>query len=212
MNAPVRGMPERLPDGERVLWQGSPDWRVLARRAFHIRKLAAYFGVIVAWVAVDAVLKGEAPGDVAVALLRSAGIAAVPLAIVAAYAWCVARGSVYTVTNRRVVMRIGLAVPMSINLPFVRIDNAGLNARADGSGDISLTLRGGDRLGYAILWPHARPWRMARAEPAMRGLRDAGPVAQILARALAASADMPAPVLRDPATALAGAPHSTMPA
>ena len=29
----ARGLPELLPAGERVLWQGSPDWRGLAREA-----------------------------------------------------------------------------------------------------------------------------------------------------------------------------------
>jgi hypothetical protein len=39
-----------------------------------------------------------------------------------------------------------------------------------------------------MLWPHARPWRMARTEPMLRGIPDVSRVSQILARALAASA------------------------
>jgi len=26
---PVRGLPEKLPAGERILWQGMPDWHPL---------------------------------------------------------------------------------------------------------------------------------------------------------------------------------------
>ena len=37
---PQYGLPERLPATEKILWQGSPDARALARSAFHIRKLA----------------------------------------------------------------------------------------------------------------------------------------------------------------------------
>ena len=37
------GLPEPLPRGERLLWQGRPDWRQLALHAFHVRKLAFYF-------------------------------------------------------------------------------------------------------------------------------------------------------------------------
>jgi len=37
---PVKGLPEHLPQGEVMLWQGSPHWQSLALRAFHIRKVA----------------------------------------------------------------------------------------------------------------------------------------------------------------------------
>ena len=40
---PAYGLPERLPANERILWQGSPDWRTLARRVFFVRTLALYF-------------------------------------------------------------------------------------------------------------------------------------------------------------------------
>ena len=40
---PQRGLPEALPAGEHLLWQGQPDWRMLARKAFHVRKLVVYF-------------------------------------------------------------------------------------------------------------------------------------------------------------------------
>ena len=42
----VSGLPEPLPAGERMIWQGKPDWRALALRAFHVRKVAIYFGVL----------------------------------------------------------------------------------------------------------------------------------------------------------------------
>ena len=43
---PQHGLPERLPGDERIVWQGAPDPGVLARRAFHLRKLALYFGLL----------------------------------------------------------------------------------------------------------------------------------------------------------------------
>ena len=39
---PELGLPEALPRGEQVRWQGSPDWKTLALRGFHVRKLAVY--------------------------------------------------------------------------------------------------------------------------------------------------------------------------
>ena len=59
------GLPERLPAGERLLWQGAPAWRELARRAFHLDKLALYFGVILALRATVVVADG---GNLATAL------------------------------------------------------------------------------------------------------------------------------------------------
>ena len=46
---PIRGLPDHLPKGERLLWQGAPDWRLLAIQAFHVRKVAIYFALIAAW-------------------------------------------------------------------------------------------------------------------------------------------------------------------
>jgi len=40
---PEYGLPERLPDGEKMLWQGAPDFKALAIRVFHLRKLALHF-------------------------------------------------------------------------------------------------------------------------------------------------------------------------
>ena len=191
-----RGLPERLPDGERLLWQGAPDWRVLARRAFHLRGLAVYFGVIVAYCFGSAVLGGM-PLAGAASAAKLAGLALLPIGFLAAYAWAVGRVTVYSITNRRVVIQLGLTLPMTINLPFAKIEAASLKVRANGTGDISLLLNAKDKVAYLVLWPHARPWRLARPEPMLRAVPDAGRVGQLLARALAASADMPVPAVPD---------------
>lgn len=195
---PPRGLPEQLPEGERLLWQGAPDWRMLARQAFHVRGLAIYFGVIVAYCLGSSVLGGTPPAEAALSAAKLAGVALVPIALVVAYAWAVGRATVYSVTNRRVVLQLGLALPVTINMPFSKIDSAALSLRANGFGDISLLLNAGDKLAYLVLWPHARPWRLKRPEPMFRSVPDAGRVGQLLARALAASADMPVPATPEP--------------
>ena len=190
-----RGLPEQLPDGERLLWQGAPDWRMLARQVFRIRGLALYFAVAVAYYFGSTILNGTAPADAALSTARLAGIAMVPISFLAGYSWLVSRSTVYTITNQRVVIQLGLALPMTINLPFGKIETAAIKPRVNGFGDISLLLNSRDKLAYLVLWPHARPWRMARPEPTFRAIADVGSVAQVLARALAASADMPVPAL-----------------
>ena len=44
---PIRGLPEKLPEGEHILWQGSPDFRRLAREALGVRWIMAYFAILV---------------------------------------------------------------------------------------------------------------------------------------------------------------------
>ncbi len=190
-NSGGRGLPEKLPAGEHVLWQGTPAWKILYRRAFHARPLAIYFAVLLVWCEGSYLLHGGAPLAVLLSTLKLGGLSLIPLALLAIYAWGVQRSAVYTVTNRRVVMSIGIVVPMSINLPFAKIGAAGLHRNADGSGDVTLQLIDGETISYAVLWPHARPWRMGRAEPMLRCLPDAEAAATILARALATHAAGP---------------------
>jgi Bacterial PH domain len=181
---PVRGLPEHLPAGERVLWQGAPDWWGLAKRAFHVRMVAIYGIALLAWHGLSTAADGA---SLAAAASKTLFLAPLPLALVGVLlllAWLFARSTVYTITNRRVVMRFGVALPMTINLPFKRIRSAALKVDRKGIGDLPLALVGDDRIAWLHLWPHARPWRIARPEPMLRALPEAAKVAEILAAAL----------------------------
>jgi Bacterial PH domain len=182
------GLPEPLPAGERLLWQGSPDWRVLAREAMHTRLLSIYFAVLLAWRGATVLANGGSARDAGEAVLWLLPLAVIAIALLAAMAWLVARTSVYTVTDKRVVMRIGVVLGITFNLPHAQIESAGLRTNADGSGDITLVLAGPDRIAYAHLWPHARPWRLKRAEPMLRALPEVRTLAALLGAALADSA------------------------
>lgn len=180
---PQHGLPETLPAGETLLWQGSPDWRALARRAFHLRKLALYFGALVL---LRAAFVFDDSGSTAAALRATIGplaLAALALGLVALLAWLSARSSVYTLTDKRVVMRIGIVLTLSFNLPYKRVASAGLHLDAGGSGDIALALLPPDRIAWLHLWPHCRPWRLSRPEPMLRCVPDAERVARVLSQA-----------------------------
>ena len=193
-------LPGRLPPGERVLWQGAPDWRALARDALHIRGLALYFAVLVAWVGGSALWHGATPARAGLDLLTAAGVAAVPLAVIAVYAWLSARAATYTITNRRVVLRLGVAMPVSINLPFAQINGAGLTGARDGTGNLPLQIAESGRLSWLVLWPHVRPWRLRNPEPMLRALPGAERAGQILAKALAETLETPVPLASEPRT------------
>ncbi|MEL6219599.1 MAG: photosynthetic complex putative assembly protein PuhB [Pseudomonadota bacterium] len=196
---PVLGLPERPPEGERILWQGAPAWRGLAWRAFGVRLVALYFGVLVVWRLAEGVATGvpvtELMFGVVVLLLQ--GLAAAGVLALMAYA--AAKATIYTITTKRVAMRIGVALTVTLNLPHRWTGSAALRQFSDGTGDLPLALTGQTRLAYLMLWPHVRPWRLARAEPALRAVPEAGHVAEILARALRdaaedrARAETPAP-------------------
>jgi hypothetical protein len=187
----VRGLPGPLPAGERLLWQGSPDLAALARRTFHGRSIALYFAVLLAWVAASRLRDGATAGEAALGVLWFTPLAVAGLGLVVLLAWLTARTTVYTVTDRRVVLSYGIAFPMSLNLPFARVAAASARTFADGTADIPLAMAGDDRVAYLMLWPHARPWRVSRPEPALRAVPDGARVAGVLARALAAAAEQP---------------------
>jgi len=190
------GLPEALPRGERILWQGSPDWRVMAREAMHTRMLAIYFGVLLAWRGATVLSNGGSVGDAAVAILWLLPAAVLALAVLTLIAWLIARTSVYTVTDKRVVMRIGVVLGITFNLPHSQIESAGLRANVDGSGDLTLVLADTDRIAYVHLWPHARPWHVKRTEPMLRAVPEVQRVAAILSAALAESAGITRTPLR----------------
>jgi PH (Pleckstrin Homology) domain-containing protein len=195
---PIPGLPGLLPPGERILWQDSPDWRVLARTAFHTRLVAGYFALLAGWGTAGAVWAGGSYLGAAMTIV----VGAVGVTLLHLLAWGSARGTIYTLTNRRIVMRIGIAVPKCINLPLAMIASVDAAIRADGSGDLPLTIAGPPKLGYLALWPHARAWRIARPQPMLRAVPDAPRVAALIARTcLAANPQGSAAVLEMPADA-----------
>ena len=60
---PVRGLPAVLPEGERVLWQGAPNWRSLALNTYQVRTLAYYFGAMVLARGIYLLSTGSSIGD-----------------------------------------------------------------------------------------------------------------------------------------------------
>jgi Bacterial PH domain len=211
---PQSGLPERLPAGERLLWQGAPQARVLARRGFHLGGFALYFGALLAWRIGNLWTDGA---DATALLVGSApllGLATLALGFIAVLAWLVERTTLYTLTDRRLVLRIGIVLTVSFNIPLTRIEAAELRRHPDGSGELALRLLGDDRIGVMHLWPHCRPWRFARAEPMLRALPEVERVAALLASALSASlqadqrATSAAPVTADTAGMPGHLPHA----
>lgn len=183
---PIRGLPEKPPQGEHILWQGVPSTQGIARHAFYARILIGYFLALVALSAGVTLLEGR---GVAVLLQRAPWLIAFGIAVLAiawALSWLIHRTTVYTITNRRLVMRFGLALPMAVNIPFSIIESAGKRAYGDGAGDIALTLRRDQSPAYLLMWPHVRPWKLGRPQPMLRAIDDIDGVADLLTKSLRA--------------------------
>lgn len=185
---PVRGLPAVLPRGEFVLWQGRPSWRVFAQQVFHTRTIAVLVAAAALARAVMSLnagaMIGTALGEAAVIL----GFGLAGIAILSLLAWLVQKTTVYTITNKRIVMRIGVAIQKTFNIPFATMDGAALKMHSADTGSVSVILKPDVSLAYLILWPHARPWRMRHTEPTLRAIPKAENVARLLTDAFTSHA------------------------
>ena len=175
------GLPEQLPADERLLWQGAPQWRLVALHVFHVRTLAWYFAAMMVLQATY--LLGEPERNLFKPLLLSFVLSVISLGILSLMAWLTARTALYTLTNKRVVMRIGIVLTLTFNLPLRMLAAASLKTNPDGSGDIALKLAGNDHIAWLNLWPHARPWVLRHPEPSLRCIADVGTVGECILKA-----------------------------
>ena len=176
-------LPGDIPQGEKILWHGRPSWVSLARRAYRADFVAAYFVALTVW---NCFSVGRESGWVAagVAGAKTLGIGAAALTLLALLAYASARTTLYVVTTRRLVLKVGVALPIFINLPFTQIASASARVYGDGTADIPVALVPSQRVAYFALWPHARPFHFRHPEPALRCVTNGVDVAETVSRAL----------------------------
>lgn len=201
---PVKGLPERPPQHEIILWQGRPDTFALARDAFKITWITGYFVVIVGWRASVGAAEAGLAGAVAFGL-PYVGLWLAAMGVILALSAVVARSTVYTVTSARVAMRIGAALTVTLNLPFRQIARADMTTRRNGTGTIALETLGETKFSYLILWPHCRAGHVRVTKPALRAIPEAAKVAAILAEAAEARLSQPVIERQTPARDLVAA-------
>jgi hypothetical protein len=178
---PINGLPEMPPEGEHILWQGSPDWWALANEALMLRWVAVYFAFLALWRGIAGWVYTSPQHGIAAAVWLI-GLGLLACGLLALFAWIQARAAVYTVTNRRIVLRIGAALTVALNIPYRWIGSADLQLRRDGTGTIALDLIGESNFSYLVCWPHVRPWHMKKTQPALRCIRDAEEVGALISQ------------------------------
>ena len=142
-------------------------------------------------------LLGEPQPRWMVSLLTSLALSLSALGVLTWLAWMTARTTLYTLTSKRVVMRIGIVLTLTFNLPLRQLAAAGVKPLPDGHGDIALTLAGEDRIAWLNLWPHARPWVLKHPQPCLRCVPHAARVGEQLVDAWRAANPHMAAMLGD---------------
>lgn len=197
---PVRGLPEKPPVGEIILWQGRPDTWALAREALNLNWIIGYFVLLIVW-RVGASSADYPIGQALTHAIPFLLIGAVTAGLLLLIAWVQAKATVYTVTTARVAMRVGAALTVTLNLPYTRIEAADLDLRKSGTGTIAFRTAGETKLSFLVLWPHVRPWHAKRPQPALRCIPDAEKVARMIGEAVETRMAQPTVAVRPQAVA-----------
>src|SRR5262245_16162280 len=105
--AVIPGIGPSLPPGEQLLWVGAPKAERVARYALHTRFLIWYFAALLL------LPTAFAASGAWLGALLTAAVWVVPLGIATVmfartFASLVARTTVYAITDRRIVMKVGI--------------------------------------------------------------------------------------------------------
>ena len=169
---PVEGLPDYLPEGETMVWQGRPTVAAMARRVFFVPHLALYFGLLIAGHTVYRLMEGVSAAQVMGTFVWQAGLAATVLVLLAWLARSYAASVMYTLNSERLVIRSGVALPMMVNIPIEQITAADMRVYRDGTGDIVLTPVADRKLHWVLLWPNVSAWYSRPIRPLLRGLAE----------------------------------------
>jgi hypothetical protein len=172
-----------------ILWEGKPDWWPAAVRIWHVRAVGIYFLLLLVNEAYR-IWSGVAPRSAALGdCAHLLGIAILATCLLLGLGVMTARTTRYSISDRALEMRIGIALQARLVIPFAAIAHVRVRARRDGTGDLAVQLKPGQSVIYPKLWPHARPWHLMRAEPMLRAIAAPGVPGAILCRAIAAFND-----------------------
>ena len=147
---PIRGLPERPPEGEVILWQGQPNWLRLTVESLNVWWILGYFIFLFVWrfISVSDLMPLNQAVLVSLPFLALAMIVTLLLMLVG---YIQAKATVYTITNKRVVMRIGAALTVTLNLPFTEIENAAIASSSKNFGSIAIDTKQDAKFSFLVL-------------------------------------------------------------
>jgi hypothetical protein len=169
----IDGIAEPLPAGETVLWSGRPEALSFAKRQFRLGWVALWFGALSLWRGWEALQNGATIPD---ALVRATGLwplAVAALLLLTGLGVAMARSTTYALTRRRLVMNIGVALPITVNIPLRFVDAAAVRELPGGLAELQVTMSPATKLRLSALWPHVGRLADARVRPTFRDVSSA---------------------------------------
>ena len=158
-----------IPVGEMIRWCGRPNWKSLGYHAFGVKYLTVYL-ILSALYAVSQTNSPFRFGAFTVQYLPyiMSGIFASIILFVLAY--LAARHTCYVITEKRVVIRTGIALVFLLNVPFKNVVSIDLQRLANGSGNLSFKAQSKKRIPYLSCWPSVRSGSLLQPVPAFRSI------------------------------------------
>lgn len=166
----IDGVADPLPEGERILWSGKPDAWKFTRRIMRLQWVLAWFLVLAVYRAYGV---GSHGGDFVSMLSAATGqlpLALFALGLLSCLGIAMARSTSYVISPRRLVFQVGVALPITFNVPVRFIDGATLRMHQKHAGDVILSLRKGSKVKALALWPHCQGWTGDSVQAVMRDL------------------------------------------
>ena len=160
-----------IPSGEKIYWCGQPDWVSLGYCCYGIKYLIFYFLVSAFYVVYKIVtpLTLETFLSLYSSYLFSGFLAGM---ILFGIAFLSARHTCYIITEKRIVIRTGVALVFLLNLPFKNILSIDRQKLTKNRGNIAFTVRSRKRIPYLSCWPSVKGRGFLSPIPAFRSISD----------------------------------------
>ena len=179
----INGLPEEvgksIPLDEKVYWNGKPNWRSFGYHSFGLKYFSIYFFVS----ALYAVSQIDSSFSFGAFFIKYtpyliSGILAGNILLLLAY--ISARHTCYVITQKRIVIRTGVALVFLLNMPFKNILSIDMKALARGRGNVIFKVQSKKRIPYLSCWPSVKSGSFLEPIPAFRSIRDIEKVGQII--------------------------------
>ena len=168
-----------IPDGERVCWIGKPNWISFGFNAFGIKYLVVYF-ILSAFYAISQIELvfsfGAFIGEY-ISFIVSGIIAGLILFLLAYFA---AQHTCYVITEKRLVIRTGIALVFLLNVPLKNVTSIDKQSLLRGYGNLSFKPQSKKRIPYFSCWPSVRGGSFLEPIPTFRSIANIEAIGDIV--------------------------------
>ena len=168
-----------IPEGEIVCWVGRPYWISLGFNVFGIKYLLLYF-IISAFYAIsqiELVFSFRAFIGEYISFIISGIIASVILFLLAYFA---AQHTCYVITEKRLVIRTGIALVFLLNVPLKNVISIDKQSLFRGYGNLSFKPQSKKRIPYSSCWPSVRGSSFLKPIPTFRSIANIEEIGRIV--------------------------------